>query len=152
MDTKNTWFLVANSARARIFSLCKARLIQAAGQGQNSEKLTLETECEHPESRQKGKELVSDKLPIHLHGTVGEPSQLHQTEADHFARELAKKMEEARKHNQYQQLIIAAPSHFVGLLKKHFTAEMMKKLDLVIEKDYTSHNEKQLVSDLEEQL
>jgi len=143
----NTWVLIANASQARIYSLCKVLFLQTG----NHKTLTLEKECEHLESRKKGKDLLADKPSRLKHNTVQVPNP-KEHEAERFAIELAGALDHARKDNQYRELIIMAPPTFLGLLKKHLTGDMHKKVSLMIEKDYTTHNEKQLVTDLESHL
>jgi len=145
---KSTWLLVANASKARLYSLCKARLLQSA----NSKDLTLEQECKHDESRKKGMDLITDKLGSHGHGTFVEATDPKHHEAERFAIELNEKLDVARKEHQYRELIIAAPPAFLGILKKHMPHDINKLIFKTIEKDYTFHDERALVSALENYL
>jgi len=143
-----TWLLVANSSKARLYSLCKARFLQSA----DSKDLTLEQECEHDDSRKMDRELISDRPGSHGRGTYVEATDPKHHEAECFAIELNEKLDAARKDNQYRELIIAAPPAFLGLLKKHMNVDLSKKIFKTIEKDFTAHNEKDLVSALADHL
>jgi protein required for attachment to host cells len=146
---KQTWLLVANASKARVYSLCKARLLQESSNGKD---LTLKEACEHDESRRKGLELITDKLGHFGHGSFVEASNPKQHEAERFAIELNEKLDSARRENQYRELIIAAPPAFLGMLKKHMTEDLSKRIFKTIEKDYTAHDEKALVTALTEHL
>lgn len=145
---RHTWLLVANASKARVYSLCKAHFLQSA----NQKDLQLEEECEHGESRMKAVDLISDKLGKFGHGAFVEATNPKEHEAERFAVELAGKLDAARKENQYQELIIAAPPAFLGLLKKHLTNDSSKKIFMTIEKDYTSHDDRALASALADHL
>ncbi len=145
---RNTWLLIANASKARVYSLCKAHFIQSA----NQKDLQLEESCEHIESRMKGEDLISDKDGKFGHGSFVEATNPREHEAELFAIELAKKLDVARKDNQFHELIIAAPPAFLGLIKKHLTNDSMKKIFKTIEKDYTAHDDRDLASALSDHL
>jgi protein required for attachment to host cells len=146
----NTFLLIANASKARLYSLARARVLQ---EDANKNHLTLENEFEHQESRKKGKDLITDNPKGKFgHGAFGEEKNSKLHEAEHFAINLAQNLDSARKKHQEHEFIIAAPPAFLGLLKEHITKPTGKKISKMIIKDFTSHNENQLVADLQENL
>lgn len=145
---RNTWLLVANASKARVYRFCKAHFLQSVDQ----KDLELKEECEHANSRKKAVELITDNPGKFGHGSFVEASDPKEHEAERFAIELAEKLETGRKENQYRELIIAAPPAFLGLLKKHLTNDSSKKIFKTIEKDYTAHDDKALATALADHL
>jgi protein required for attachment to host cells len=133
-----TWILVANASSARLFD-----------KGASSKSLNLIGEFSHPESRQKGSELASDR-PGHYqskgtaHGAFTESSNPKELEADRFAQELVNKLEQGRVNNEWQDVIVIAPPHFHGLINKHLPTMIKDKIKSSFSKDYTNLTEKEL--------
>lgn len=103
-----TWVVVAESSRARIFSLEKVN-------GPIDEILTLD----HPDSRAHEQELTSD-LPgrandRHVLTSSVEPKQ---QETISFAKQIADHLDTHRKTGDYHKLIIFAAPAFLGLLRE----------------------------------
>ena len=139
-----TWILVANSADAKIFTSENLRIGD----------LKMLRELTHPDSRKKTSELVSDK-PGHyktdggMHGSY-EKNEPKEVEAEHFATELARELKTSWDKNQYKHLVIVAPAHFHGLMKKHLDTHLA---DIVyIAKDYTRYTTEKLAESLKEHL
>lgn len=144
---KNTWLLVANGSEARLFET-----------EFRPKSLTLLQEYTHPESREKGNELASDR-PGHFlgdagvggatHGAFNESTDPKEYEMERFAGELVKALEAGRLANSFQHLIVTASPHFHGLLNKQMNSHLSKLVDRHINKDYTSLKEKELLERLE---
>ena len=108
-----TWVVVAESSRAKIFSLEKIK-------GPMDEILSLD----HPDSRAHEQELTSD-LPgrafdsggqgRHALSTSVEPKQ---QETIAFAKQIADHLDTHRKAGDYDKLIIFAAPAFLGLLRE----------------------------------
>lgn len=140
---KNTWVLVANAVEAKLYA---------------TEKLGAEIshvrEFAHPESREKGSALVSDK-PGKVQGGrggrgMGDASAPKGYEAEKFARELARALDEGRTANAYQHLVLVATSHFHGLLNSQLDKKTRAMVVTDINKDFTSFNERDLLARLKE--
>lgn len=130
---REIWILVADAAIANIYSTTNLH---------DDSHLSLIKEFKHPESRMKTSDLVSDRTGRYMagdkaHGTYSEQTSPKEVEADRFAMELAHTLKSAQESNHFDQLIIVAPAHFHGLLKKHFSDQLRKKIKHHIEKDYT---------------
>ncbi len=141
------WVLVADASRARLFREDDAR-----------KPFTLIDSLEHPESRARVRDLVSDvngRKPTGMARGGGDavtaagsgsarPGAAPDTdpktvEAEKFARTLADRLAKGLHEHAYQGLVIAAPPHFLGLLKQTLDHEVSKHLDIAIHKDLTQH-------------
>lgn len=107
-----TWFVLADSARARIFTLTEpgAKLL---------ERMTLS----HPESRMHERELTRDRpgraFDSHGQGRHG-MEQRHdpkEHQARTFAADIAREIERVRRDEPFDALVLAAPPKFLGLLR-----------------------------------
>lgn len=107
------WVVVAESARARIFSL--------AGPGG---KATEIADLSHPEARLHDAELASDapgrSYDSHGEGRHGmEPSTPPKDrEARRFADEIARCVDEGLTEDRFESLVLMAPPRFLGLLRQ----------------------------------
>lgn len=140
--TDNTWVVVANSSRARVFE-------HRAGGGE----LALLREFEHPESRAKGGDLVSDR-PGHTATDQGrrtaldpdtEPKRVAQ---EQFARELGHALEQGRVQNRYAGLVLVASAPFLGILRAELPDGVKRQVREAIDKDYTALAERELAAQL----
>lgn len=139
--SKAIWILVANSSTARILSNHgpKKGLKQVA-------------ELDHPQSREKRLDLTSDRpgrVDNKGHGSFVQQTDPKKNEADHFALEVAKHLEQGRVNNEFERLILIASNPFMGLLKNRLDTHVMDRVSETIEKDYTKANDKELASHLE---
>ena len=139
-----TWILVANASHARIL-----------GNSGPKKGLELVTEFNHPQSREKRMDLTSDKpgrVDNKGHGAFVQQTDPKKNEADHFALEVAKNLEQGRVNNDYERLILIASNPFMGLLKSRLDPHVMDKVSETIEKDYTKVNDQQLAARLQQVL
>lgn len=137
---RTTWILVASSSKARIFQAAKT-----------TEDMKLVCELEHPESREKAVNLVSDvpgryrKSSSSPFSLYEEPTNPKELEAERFAHQLAHELNEGRNLNKYRDLIIIAPSHFQGLLNKIFNVHVKHLITRTLHKDYTHLKQHELL-------
>src|SRR5262245_63474211 len=100
-----TWIVVADSARARIFSSDRPdrdwELVEA---------------LEHPEGRAHTPELVTEMPALER----GELPKDRETKV--FARQLARRLEAALHGRQYQRLVLVAPPELMGALRRALSA------------------------------
>lgn len=138
-----TWILVASASEATFYV--------NKGIGRGLEKTAF---LDHPESRKKGAELVTDRSG-HMqsvgngHGARQPATSPKQYEHEVFAREIAGYIEQGRVNNLYQRLIVAAEPHFRGLLNSAFSAQVRSLISENLDKDYTKATEKELLAHLE---
>ena len=134
-----TWILVANSGLAKLY----------ANHGINKG-VALLSQHQHPESRGKGLDLVSDRPGSNQghgneHGSFVPATSPKENAADHFALELGRLLEEGRVKNHYERLILVASTPFIGRLKTHLSDGVRKLITGSVDRDYTSVNERELV-------
>lgn len=145
MENSITWLLIADASKARIYSIIKARIFQDPA---NLKNLKLLGSYSHDESRKKAAELISDKMGGFGSGTFVEATSPKVHEAEQFAHELIDYLEAGRKNNSFRDLILIAPPAFMGLLHKCMPHEMHKLISKTIEKDYTHHDNRELLQNL----
>ena len=138
-----TWILIGNSARARLY--------ENTGIGKG---LKLVSAFDHPESRMKGSELVSDRAGYvpgvgNGHASRQQATDPKQNVAEHFALEIARSLEHGRGQNQYERLILVAGSPFLGILKARLSNHVTNLTTDTVDKDYTSATEREIGKHLE---
>jgi protein required for attachment to host cells len=104
------------------------------------------------ESREKTSNLVSDRSGAYGgpgHGAVGQPADPKHHEAERFALELSRELEEGRVNNAYDRLILVASAPFMGIVNNHLPGQVRSKLSESIDKDYTRLPIKDLAGHLE---
>ena len=130
----NHWILVADASRARVFAFA-----------QGAKAWALEKELEHPASREKSSDLTTDR-PGRMQQSFGHgarssmdnPTDPKEAEAQVFAHELAKHLEDGLNHNHFDRVTLVAPPHFLGLLRQTVSEQVRKRIRLSLDKDYTS--------------
>jgi len=138
-----TWILVANASEAKLYS----------NSGINKGLKRVAT-FDHPDSRKKSSDLVSDRSG-HMqsagngHGARQPATDPKQHEHAIFAREIAQHIEQGRTGNHYQRLIVAAEPHFRGLLNNTFSTQVHSLISESLDKDYTKATDKELAGHLE---
>lgn len=140
-----TWILVADSSKARLFGIRKAKLFNKSFDHKD---LAFIDEYHHENSRKKDSELTSDRLGGFGKGTFVEATDPKQHEAEIFSHELTKVLSSGHHQHHYRDVILVAPPAFMGLLNKNLSNEVNKVISLRIEKDYTGHDAKDLVNHL----
>lgn len=133
---ENSWIVLANAARARIFE-----------RDPTDGKLAELTDFVHPGSRQKASELASDR-PGHAQKAHGDPGQastaftprtdLRRREHEEFARQLAQYLDGAVAQRRCTSLVLIASNPFLGELKTHLGTATQKVLALAAPMDLTS--------------
>jgi protein required for attachment to host cells len=127
---RKTWVLVADSARARLFTTQTPK-----GPLQEFEDLV------HPESRMHPGEINTDRpgrafdrmgQGRHAVGSVTSPKE---HEAEEFARLIADRLEAGRNAGQFEQLVLVAPPDFLGLLRKAISHPAAKLISREISKN-----------------
>lgn len=138
------WVLTANAGRARLFANVD-----------NRRRFQLIREFDHPASRKKDQELVTDRDGRYR--SMGDklnafeaPTEPKEVEAARFAEELAQVLDYGRTTNQYERLIVAASPHFLGLLKTNLDPQVQRRVSRTIDKDFTGVDADQLPQKLED--
>ena len=128
----NTWILIGDSSRARLFS-------------RNGVKgpWKLVRSLEHPESRLPDSELAGRQRGRQQQsGGIGRPAMEPVTmpkevEREAFAAELGHLLDHEYDVNSYSDLVLIAPPHFLGLLRKTLGGKLRKRVIAELDKDYT---------------
>ncbi len=68
-----------------------------------------------------------------------EETDFHQQEEDRFAAEIGQQLKQRALANEFESLIIAAPPHTLGELRKHYHVEVANRLAGEVPKDLTGH-------------
>jgi protein required for attachment to host cells len=130
-----TWVLICDASRARLF--------EASGRH-----FKMLKELNHPESRLKGKDLTSDRP-----GQVRSNALMHpahapdapkQVEAGHFALQLAELLRKGHSQKAFDELVLAAPPHFLGMLRERMGTRINVHLRASVAKDLTAYDEADL--------
>jgi protein required for attachment to host cells len=140
------WMVIANAARARV--------LEETGK---PHVYTHVADLVHPQSRQKGHELASDR-PGHAEG--GAPGQAgaaylprtdpRQREHDRFAQQVAQCLDEGIASGRCAGLVLVASSPFLGQLKAHLGVQAKKAIVRTVDADYTALRERELAERLAE--
>ena len=127
------WTLVCDSSRGRLF--------ETHG---NDPSWNLLEVFGHSESRDKTSELVSDHSgqrssqgPSAHHNALAPSSSPKDVEKGHFGHTLATMLDQAMRSKRFDRLVLVAPPHFLGMLKKELTSELQKHLVASVDKDLT---------------
>jgi protein required for attachment to host cells len=137
-----TWIMVANASQAKLF----------ANHGPNKG-LQLIKELLHPESREKTSNLVSDRSGANSgpgHGAFIQATDPKHHEAERFAQEVVRELDEGRVKNAYDRLILVASAPFMGLVNGCLPGQVRSKVSESIDKDYTRLPVKELAGHLEQ--
>lgn len=123
------WVSIFNSNECKIFSFSK-----------EDQALTLLKEICHPENKGRNEDLVSDRpghyaTSSHVGGAYIPHTDPKEAKIEQFSIEIAKWLDEARTHQQYQSLMIIAPPKMLGYLSNHLNKHVEKLIVKRIQKD-----------------
>jgi len=124
-----TWVMVANASQAKFFSNTGPQ-----------RGLQFIKELAHPESREKTSNLVSDRSGSRVgtgHGAFKQATDPKHHEAERFAQEVTRELEQGLAKNAYDRLILVASAPFVGLINSRLPGQVRSRLSESIDKDYT---------------
>ena len=108
---KTTWVLVAQRAGARLY--------EKASEGE----VRLLEEIAHPEGRLRDHEVDTDRQGATFHSgssarhAFGREESAHEHDAASFARTLARRLSLGRHSGRYDELMLVAEPHFLGVLR-----------------------------------
>ena len=142
----DTWILVADASRARIFSSPK-----------KGQPWKLMEELEHPESRMKNRELdpmeqgrTQQSFGAGHRPRMEPPTAPQEVEKEHFAHQLADALSKAVADGRCSSLVLVAPPHFLGHLRSMLSQHAAKCVAATVDKDYTSSDVRELGSRLDD--
>ena len=136
--------LVANASEANVFTCENLR----------TQSLIPTKELLHPESRQKGADLVTDRPGHYQAGAVArssyEKAKPKEVEADRFMGELANMLHAAENTSKYDKLIVVMPAHSYGQFGKHYHGDAKQLVH--IGKDYTKCKQDELLEHIRQHI
>lgn len=141
----DTWILVADSSRARLFAA-----------SQRGKPWRLISELEHPETRERTAqysptERGSQKQSFGYGRPALQPkTEPRRVEKGHFAEELARRLDAGLRQGEYGAVVLVASPQFLGELKGKLDKQVIKCITGAIDKDYTRLGERELVERLDE--
>lgn len=142
-----TWILVADGAKARLFSLVE---------GQRA--LAEIEDFWNPQGRTHGREFSSER-PQRTHDRLGnsrhaiEPHTSPREKSDEtFARELHAALEQGRVEHRYDKLMLMAPPHFLGTLNSVIGKQVRAQIQAEVPKDLTEADVEAIRAHLPEDL
>lgn len=142
---KRTWILVADACRARIFS------------HHQKEGYRVVKELDHPESRAHVSALVADTngrksmgVPGGGYGHPGVAPDTDAKEVEHekFARLVAEALERGHFDSAFEDLVLVAPPHFLGLVKSALADPVARKVVETLSKDISQLADHQVIERL----
>ncbi len=138
-----TWILVADNARARIFKTIK--------QGQALEQVQ---EWLHPSSRAHERDLTSDRPGRTFnsegpgrHG-MGEGASAKDHEAWKLCKQVSDDIEKARAQGQFDRLVLVAAPAFLGELRNMLSEPTMRLVAGALDKNLAQMDEQQIIEHL----
>ncbi len=144
MKATETWILVCDASRARIFSLTDW-----------DKPWKLAHELDRPEARAKTSDLVTDGVGrvqqsgnTSLKPGMESPTDPKEVEAMRFAQEIAELLSKGRTRGDFGELVVAAAPHFLGLLRKKISDPVARLVQRSIDKDYTHLSARELATRL----
>ncbi len=136
-NTEQLYILVADNGRAKIF------------RGEIPlEHLEIVFEDINSKGRQKLADFYSDKAGTQQSGSGGFHSfagERQSNEEEKYSRQLCHLLHKEHQAGKFNKLILIAPPHLLGNLRKHLERDCYKALTLAIDKDLTALNEKEIL-------
>ena len=130
------WILVGDTGHAQLFS---AELREDAW--------TLVEKFENPAGCERSREISDDGPPGRAkqsaapgapHAALEPRTSPKEAEAERFAQQLSTFFEEAIAKRRYDSLVLVAPPHFLGQLKKSLGRQAAKHLRATVDKDLSA--------------
>jgi protein required for attachment to host cells len=128
-----TWILVSDASRGKLF---RAEL--------REDEWSLVREFEHPEGRERSREIKPSSAPGRTHqskvaGAQRSSMEPHTTpkeaEAERFAQHLSDYLEKAIAKRDFDYLVLVAPPQFLGTLQGTLGRQAAKHLRTTVNKD-----------------
>lgn len=132
----NTWVLVAESSRARIFRMDDI----------NSPLVEI-SDMQHGESRLHERDLISDRPGRTFDSQGGgrhakEPELIaKKKETDSFAKSIADHINSECEKGEFEKLILISAPEFLGLLRKHLDENVKQHITREIDKNIVKQDE-----------
>ena len=142
----DTWILVADGSRGRLFSSSK-----------KGQPWQLVQEFSHPASRAKNRD-IDPKERGRMQQSFGaghrpamEPrTEAKEVEVEHFAHELAHAVSDGVERRACDSVALIAPPHFLGHLREMLDTQAQKCVVATVDKDYTMSDLRELMERLDD--
>ena len=146
------WILVADSFQAHLYKVPSVNALSSYSEANalSADESSLHPEFEpfesfiHTESAEMDSDISSDKFGHHKQANnmgAGDSFSEKTSPKDHekivFAKQVAKFLDSKKVANEFEQLIIAAPAKFIGLLNSNLSSQTSNCILKEIDKDYT---------------
>jgi protein required for attachment to host cells len=146
------WILVADSYQAHLYSVPSVIALSNYGEANSLDGEHNHPELEpfesfiHVESKEMDSEIASDKFGNNRHsgdnsssgGSFIDENSPKDHEKQVFAKQVSDFLNNKKIDDKYNDLIIAAPSKFIGILKDDLSADVLRCIIKEIDKDYTN--------------
>ncbi len=143
MAAESTWIVVADAARARIFT--------RDGEGLAPQPVTS---FSHPDSRERSRDIATDRpgrtndgVDAYMPGT--DPQQAAK---ERFATQLAQWLEREAGRDAYSALVLVAPPAFLGILRNSLDDNTRRRVVHSIDRDLSKIRDHELVPRLQREL
>lgn len=138
------WVVVANTNKCRIFNYRRDKHL-----------LSLIKELEHPESKLRNQDLVTDKSGHYKsreyqRGAFQPDTNPKEHEIERFANMIAKELEQNKAKHQFESLLLISPPHMDGLIAGSLDKKLERLIIGNVSKDYVSFTENELLKYLTE--
>jgi protein required for attachment to host cells len=162
---EKNWIVVANNAKARIFTLAPRaprfkdpEELQYVTQELPPSRLVEVEALHHPEARLKSQSIDADR-PGRSFESAGKKRHAMTREVDPkkqeaiaFARRVADRLESARREGQVERLILVAAPEFLGLLRADLSAELRRMIERELNLDVVQNTPEEIREHLPEAL
>ncbi len=119
-----TWFVVADRSKAQLYEVKGSKLKPVL------EEIEI---IEHPEGRRAGDAATSSSQ----HELYVDSSGASEEEDRRFARQVVDRLRSAQQRRKFAKLLIAAPAHMVGKIRKYSNRTLTRSVHREIIGDYT---------------
>ena len=141
---KTVWILVCDGAKSRTFE-----------KDGKERSWRLIEESVHAESRSRASQLVSDHsgrrssegASVH-HNALVPASSPKEVEKGHFVHSLSTMLDQAMRSRRFDRLVLVAPPHILGMLRKKLTPELGKHLLATVGKNLNHLSGEELADEL----
>ncbi len=141
---KKVWVLVADGARARIFTKQSRKLSNAMGQDFVADNIKDSV----AEADKPGRAFESANSARHAY----EPrTDWHDYQKEQFAKSLCDILQKANERSEFDELIIISPPKTLGGIRNHLNKQVISKITAEFPKDITKYTEQELSAFLEKE-
>lgn len=145
MNKRNMWVVVADAARARFFRLAMPeKQLEPIWE---QEMIGVHAQSRDIGSDRPGRTFDSAGMGRHAKEPPTDPARF---EKDRFAHDVAAKLDEERKANAFDSVVLVAPPQFLGDLRAHLSAPLATLVAAEVNKDLSKLKPAEIVGHLDE--